>query len=53
MGNELRALCEQAGKGPDPKRLMELVQEIIRALDASQPAKPGGRCEKRERQGVG
>jgi hypothetical protein len=41
MENEsLRLLCEQAGKEQDSKRLMELIQEIIRALDAGHVPKP-------------
>jgi hypothetical protein len=40
MENEsLRQLCEQAGKEQDPNRLMEIVQEIIKALDAGRAPK--------------
>ena len=41
MENEsLRQLCEQAGREQDSTRLLELVQEIIEAIDTTRRSKP-------------
>ena len=38
--DEWRVLCEQAAKEEDPKRLVELVQEINRLLEVPDEKKP-------------